>query len=385
MTTAASITPPDSVSAHEENSPMTAPTAPAQPLEATAAAPVLVDCPADALPCSTCGAATAAQRASSAQTVTVSTPTLRQGAPASTWTVEMTTCYDCAVLSVRSVRLARAHPGVGSRLGLGQQTLVREAILSALVALQLLGQPLPDPGTQERELVRLIRTLAPVGGAARWRRIINASTRDKVAARPWAAVSPDTRAGLRAAHAAMLAEHVALTAEDVLLPPPAIPAAELRSSSVVVPVPDGCLLCGVAALQSSAVEVQRAGGPATAAREVWHRHFRVSPGSLGARRGPHYVTGWTCPACAQAVDRTGAIGLSAAERALVVHLGLGSRWTGDQELTGLRTFGALVSDTRRPDARPSIATTAPNGTPWAHLGSAEELRARLGSDLGVTV
>ena len=86
-----------------------------------------------------------------------------------------------------------------------------------------------------------------------------------------------------------------------------------------VPIPDGCLICGVTARSMSAVEVARAGGRQRAAEQVWTPR-QVFPTALGGRRSPRLFSGHLCVDCAEATAVVGSIGPTSLYRALVATL-----------------------------------------------------------------
>lgn len=133
-----------------------------------------------------------------------------------------------------------------------------------------------------------------------------------------------------------------------------------------MPVPGGCLLCGVDAVTLPAARVAVLGGRRIAQQEVW-RPFSASPSSLGGQ-GPDRLTGHVCPRCADALDWVGRTGPTAMKRALTEHL----RATGRDEdadrlrmgeVEGLVGWGTLAYAARRRGA----PAPAANGEPWAHI------------------
>lgn len=294
----------------------------------------------------------------------------------------LTTCEECAArrhlahdLSARLLPTGLAMGGV--RYG---PEHAAELVAAALDVLAALGAPAPSPARLTRdELVIIVRRLAPLGTALGWSSrfapVRAADARPGTAApRPWGHVRESTRLGLRRAYVHAMADRLALSAPPVALAPPPLPPS--RS----LPVPGGCLVCGVASVSLPAVQVARAGGREAAARDVWHYASSVAPDSLGGRAGPTRLSGHTCPPCAEAVAHAGAWGPSARERALLVALGLASRWSeGADALAGAVGWAGLFADA----ARRSAPLPEPNLTPWAHLGDLDELRDRLAAGLAL--
>lgn len=106
---------------------------------------------------------------------------------------------------------------------------------------------------------------------------------------------------------------MAASAPPVRLEPP-----EPDEDSRAVPVPGGCLLCGVDAVTLPAAPVAVLGGREEAQREVW-RPLSALPSSLGGI-GPDRLGGSVCPPCADALNWVRSVGPSALERALIEYL-----------------------------------------------------------------
>jgi hypothetical protein len=117
---------------------------------------------------------------------------------------------------------------------------------------------------------------------------------------PWGFLTREDRVHLRSVLAKVLAEKVAATAPPIQIAPP-----------------DGgcCAWSGVTSVPVSAVGVLHLGGYEVAAREVWR------PFSYEADHGERR-TGWLSPQCAEALALVGAVGPTALDTAVVMHLGL---------------------------------------------------------------
>lgn len=248
---------------------------------------------------------------------------------------------------------------------------VGELVAAALAVLAALDAPVPT--TMNRDVLGIIvRRLAPLGTSLSW------------GARFAPVRSADARPGDRESPAVGAYPRVqAAGPAQRLRGRPAgsdhAPAAPGRSAAPSpqgpgVHVPDGCLFCGVRAVTVSATTVAAANGVKNAARDVWSPRIGVSPLGLGGRFVPGGISGQTCPTCSEAVRKDGASGPSAAEKALADHLG--APWSPSEftVLTGLRIYGALVSEAHRTNA----PVPEPNATPWAHLSGLDELRVSLG-------
>lgn len=128
---------------------------------------------------------------------------------------------------------------------------------------------------------------------------------------------------MQKANAALLHEQIARSA----------PARRVSAPSTA------CLMCGIASVLVSALDLARG-------VQVWWESG----------------TGHLCPACSAAVEHVGALGPTAIERALILHLtGTAPSGWGDVSLDGLVGWVAL-------------STARPNSSPWEHVAGLDEIR-----------
>lgn len=272
-------------------------------------------------------------------------------------------CPACTDRRHLALCIAAAHPAAGAQLG----GVVVDAIDHALVALEVLGKPLPSPEITDAELGSLIRTLSTAGRAATWESI--ASERSgQCARRPFGHVRQDTRTLLLRGWMDFYAERLKARRPPVAVPPP--PA----RGSGEIKINDGCVMCGIDHVDVPALRVHRSGGPAAAAVDVWTSLEATALTSLGGPTSVERVSGSVCPACTEALGSAGAVGMSAMEISLARRLeSLGDEGTarvvraGEFRLVG---WAALVAEARQ-QGRPD---PAPNTRPWSHV--------RLPADLG---
>lgn len=266
---------------------------------------------------------------------------------------------------------SRTTRGVTARWG----SVAQHRLSCALDALAVLGQPAPA-GLVDDSMFALLRRLTEPGNAPRWMAkfapFVAADARlGTCSPSPWAHVRMRQRDALRQGYAALLAERVARSAPPRRLPPPPV---EPAAGSDIVPVPNGCLLCGVSNQVVPAVRIAQAGSAQQAARDVWIAR-RCTGQSIGAP-GPQRLAGHVCLACDAALERAGAMGPTALERAVVTYLqpGLAGQLPyGVLELTGVVGWAALVVQAHQPGSAPP----ATNEAPWAHLGSLDRLTEQL--------
>jgi hypothetical protein len=131
------------------------------------------------------------------------------------------------------------------------------------------------------------------------------------------------------------------------------------------------MICGVSTQQLPAIEVEQLGRQ-HAARKLWALR-RVTPSALGGRLAPITLVGHFCQTCDAAVTRTGSVGPSSLERALVTHLvpELVNKLGFDLvEINGLIGWAAVAYEDQDP-ARPG------NSTPFGHLADIDALPAQL--------
>lgn len=332
-------------------------------------------CPADAVPCRTCGVAVPGDPTEHRELIPTTSryPDGRLPHNPRTHRQGFARCNDCAEHRALAGAIATAHPGLGQRIGGGHAV---DRLEAALVALAVLGKPapadLPPP-----EVGRMIRFLAPEGERIRW--IAHAADAPgHVLPEPFAHLTTADRNAVTVAWGALLADRRNADAPPVRLAPPALSRDDLAGG--VQPVSGGCMLCGVATVEVPARALRRAGGAAAAAADVWSLRPKCDPHQIGGRMSPNDVRGHTCPDCTAALDHVGCIGPSAIERALVVVLGLDRHWSEFSAMGRVPAWGALVDDAQR-RGKP---TPAPNETPWAHLGDLSAVRHRVALDLGVS-
>lgn len=227
------------------------------------------------------------------------------------------------------------RPAVASRLlaGLGSYRrdglilhgpALREHLVAALCGLEAAGGTTASPD-DPRELLSVFEVV-PEGLAAargaRWSSLASDHP-GRCAPGPWAHVPEETRAALRAVSGRLMAVRVAAGAPPVELAPPS---------------GGGCAMCGLASISMSAAEVARLGGAEAARASVW--------------------TGGRCRPCNDAVERAGAMGPTAIERAY-----LSSGYARGAALRRRIEAGELI-------VRPwSGSGAAPSSEPWAHMAA----------------
>lgn len=280
--------------------------------------------------------------------------------------LELQRCPDCAHLRDRAEALLAAHPGLAASLG----TVGVDRLEGALSGLAVLERSLPDTDATAAEVRSLIDRLGAPGGAAR--RAASGGT--DVSPAPWAHVSGELHAQLRHGTAGLLADRLARAAPpEHIEPPEADPRRTPRGALVVT---GACLLCGIASVQVPASRLTGPGGREWAARQTW-RPLTCSPQQLGGRRSPGKVCGHVCPPCAAALDEAGAVGPSAREDAVLVHLRAG----GYDATVKVLSVGFAAGTADPVPGWGALAWRAeckaepepePNRTPWAHLRAVRE-------------
>lgn len=282
--------------------------------------------PPDHLACEACGVAVASSVVASRTSV----PTPSERAKG---VVEFARCSDCEAIREQARAYVDAHPVLVTRLG----DIAVERIESVLFGLAILAQPVPD------NLAMLLPRLHPAAHGVWFSNPLTLQPK-RCSPRPWAHVSLSQRAELRKAFAASLRDRLALSAPPV---------------DVVCPS-GGCLLCGVRAVERSAVEVNQRGGPAAAAIAVW-RPILTSVHALG-RRGPDQVSGHVCPACDKAIRDAGGIGQVAIGNAVLAHV---QHTKGEAKARRLRSL--LEADYPLHLLGWGALNQRPSGSPWFHL------------------
>ena len=136
---------------------------------------------------------------------------------------------------------------------------------TARIALHLLAKPTPD------DLGFAVPRLLAPGGL----RFVTPTSVTKDLCNPWpfAHVTLAQRQGLRSGYAALLADRVALTRPPVRVECPSV----------------ACAMCGIPAVERSAIEVARRGGLAVVQGLAWQ--------PVNSPR----LTGQLCPTCQEAV------------------------------------------------------------------------------------
>lgn len=295
----------------------------------------------------------------------------------------LTTCAECEArrelardLATRLLPTGVAMSGVRYS---GEHVV--ELVASSLSVLAALGARVPGPRQNRDVLALLVRRLAPLGTSLGWGARFAphraADARPGTAnPRPWAHVAGEGRDVLRRAHIHFVADKMSLDAPAVRLSPP--PFASPSSSGRSLSVPSACIFCGIGVVELPAATVARLGGRAEAAQRVWQLRTSVSPHSLGGRRSPNGIAGYSCPPCSEAVQHVGALGVGAMERSVLVALDLVGRWNENADaLEGLIGFGALYSNA----VTLGKPLPSPGSTPWAHMGDLDQLRDKLDAAL----
>lgn len=172
---------------------------------------------------------------------------------------------------------------------------------------------------------------------------------------PWAHVDEVTRSNLTRGFARFLAAGVARHSAPVQLTPP-------RGR--------GCLLCGVAQVSVPAAEVAALGGREDARGRYWRPLTASSHVLRGPRSLPAKMHGSVCPACTDALEREGVVGLSAVRGAWLAHLRAGGPPQGAvllaaeaERLEGVPAWGAWGAH----EVRAGRPEPEPNTEPWGHL------------------
>lgn len=243
-----------------------------------------------------------------------------------------TRCPDCRALHQRAVELAEEHPFLISRMGMP----VVDRIQWTLWALAVIGHK-ARAGDVAVMLTRLYLLGQKVGFRTSTERV-----RRECSPYPWAHVGLSERAALRAAFGAALRDRLALRAEPVVIDCPST----------------ACLVCGIATITRSAIEVSRRGSIGATQLATW-RAVLVDQTSLGGPPSPERVEGHVCPDCTVATDEVGAVGYRARGVALVAHV---------ERTQGRDVAAWLHSDL--PPAVPAWAgmgSRAPSDAHWGHL------------------
>lgn len=212
-------------------------------------------------------------------------------------------------------------------------------VKTVLYALAVIGQPAPaDP-------LPLVPWMQTVGNVVSWADP-DAPTPEWCSPHPWAHVSLRQRAQIREAYLLAMRHRVRLGASPMQLPPPWGGA---------------CLSCGVGTLSMTPIEVVRGGGRERAAHSIW-RHIQIPPTALGGH-GPDLVDGFLCPPCADAVDKTGGVGVRARARAFEQYA---REHRSEAEARRVASILNQCDNLVLPGWA-ALGATAPNSEPWAHI------------------
>lgn len=227
-------------------------------------------------------------------------------------------CPSCTALHDHAMLYVAERPALVGKYG----SVITEHIEGVLLGLAVLGQPIPDDLAfvlpRFHHATHAIRFRNPadlqVGLCNRW---------------PFAHLSLKQRAALKLARVEVMRDRLAL-----------------REPPVRVPCPSGgCRLCGLAAIEKSAIEVTRRGGVQATAFAVWESVPR----------------GHACPNCVEAVQKAGGLGRTAVEWAVLNYL----RRTNERKSRRLLT---MLDDDLAPRLVPWFDSGAiPNDEPFAHL------------------
>jgi hypothetical protein len=314
-----------------------------------------VDLPPDALACIDCGVPVTLDAVGAKPIVVTTTKALAR----TVVDVEVLRCGACQQVSDVATAAIERMPLLAAKMGTEGAA---HRLSSALLALVLLGRPVPDDLSDRAAVMSLIRHLSIPGASARWvTRLAPVLTVSPTACgtAPWSHVSEELLSTARSAYAAMLAERVAAKAPPVVLAPPNAPDPDLAR---------GCLYCGVGALAVAADEAARAGGTESARWIAWQPISILTPSSIGAPASAEPVRGWLCPRCAAVVEDMAVVGQSSMEKALRAHLAEVGRTDDLRRITGgelsqLASWAGFVLLQRR-RGRP---VPRPNREPWGHL------------------
>jgi hypothetical protein len=250
--------------------------------------------------------------------------------------VPVTRCSSCRDVAHEAAAYVDHHPELVSRYG----NVATDHVEQALFALQILGYPRPMDEVFESLWRRLWQ-------AALFRRWADPATvyPGRVNGRPWDHVTISQRHELRVAFAEGLNERV------------------LRHQPAVqVACPSrACLFCGIGSVSVPADQASRLGGPEAAAGSLWRRTVTSST-SLG-RPGGETITGHLCPACARALQKAGAIGVTSRAQACADFLAIRDPGRARR----LRDW--LLDHQGANAAVPAWASEdrLPNDQPWSHI------------------
>lgn len=242
-------------------------------------------------------------------------------------------CTDCRAMQHQAAEFAHAHPSLSSRLGM---PVAIDRIEWTLWSLAVIGQSM-----RTEDVPLMLTRLYTLGQKLGFR---GPTERRVCSPHAWAHVGLSERAALRAAFGAALRDRLALRAEPVVIDCPSA----------------ACLMCGIAKITRSAIEVSRRGSVGATRLATW-RTVMVDRTSLGGSPSPERVEGHVCPDCTEAVDGVGGVGWRARARAVVSYVHRSSS-------TKANRLQSMV-DGDFPPALPAWAVVAqsPNAKPWGHL------------------
>jgi len=287
----------------------------------------------DAMACRSCGLDVKHPDASRAESVEMHgyqpMSAAKLGTPRAPVLVPVTRCDECAKRRDLAEALLAEHPRV--RRAHGQVAIDRlDAALAALDAGGLRGRTTVAFTNTDTAMFDTIEALAPLGGAASW----SLAPRQTGNARRWDHVPADLRAQI-------VDEIRSAVHRRAELAMPFVPPGSSADGEVL----PGCLMCGRDTLTVKESD----------AREAWGDLHRINVVSLGGRTRPDPVAGYFCPRCRVSIEKAGAPGMPANQRAVLAHFGYELRIGYKLNMTSVRGWAALP------------VGTAPNSKPWAHL------------------
>jgi len=290
--------------------------------------------PEGSLACRSCGVAVRDPAPARVETMLVygqrAASAAARGIPFVAKEVSVTRCDDCAARRADAEALVAAHPRVDRENG----NVGIDRLDAALAALDIQGfrrrQKYGSLAKTDGDLRVLISDFAPLGAAASWS--VDFAGTGLCSTKRWAHVSEE------------LTRRVAETYREVVHRRSEVPAP-------FAPPQDGargCLFCGVGTLVAKPSKAPLA----------WGDLHWLQPGALGGKRQPESIAGYLCPACRAAVQREGAPGVPAVERALLAHLGYEIR------------LGYVLYFPSWASAWIATASASPNAEPWEHVNTA---------------
>lgn len=255
---------------------------------------------------------------------------------------ELTRCAACLAIHEQAGALLDEHPAV--RYEIGSRSIGVHRVEAALGAVSALGDP-SWTIRSDRDLRLLLTHLTGPGVAARFASryapvLAVGAHEGEAAAAPWAHLTAADREELRAAFGALMKARVER-------PRPYAPPKDADRP--------GCLYCGIGTVRALPSRQDEAWAP-----------FSIEPRLIGGASGAARLWGYLCPVCTAGTDSAGAVGRTAMQAALSSHLGVRTTLGNvDTELRGLAGWGILPEG------------TAPNETPWGHIGNLDEVRRML--------